>query len=258
MAFRRSVTARAKFFYQQQQRVAVPLSHIDRHDNDDRRRQNYLWLRDNISGSSNLFRDRRFSIPAAYAPVFVRNMSSRGEAIGTEIMNHEAADLLGENAIEAVVAPVANEVAAAATATGFSPVDAVQHSIDYLHSFTGMNWWASIAVATILIRTILLPLEILQMKTISKFDDVTARKRKLCDKSYRNLVFTRYVAVIPLGDFIIALFNMTSEVASFKDEGAFWFTDLTTPDAMHILPILTAFTFWRAMEIFPVRISSKT
>lgn len=42
---------------------------------------------------------------------------------------------------------------------------------------------------------------------------------------------------------------MAEKVQSFKDGGALWFTDLTTPDAMYILPVLTALTFWITVEV---------
>ncbi|PIN24047.1 hypothetical protein CDL12_03233 [Handroanthus impetiginosus] len=41
---------------------------------------------------------------------------------------------------------------------------------------------------------------------------------------------------------------MAENVASFKDGGTLWFTDLTTPDSMYIFPILTALTFWITVE----------
>lgn len=162
MAFRRSVTARAKILYQQQ-RFAVPFSHIDRDDGD---REN-LTRHDPISkgsgvpdylrrrrpfgdggnvgsfcGSRNMLQDRRFAIPTAFAPVFVRSMSTFGEGPGAEkieIMT-DVAEVLGEAAEQvAQVAPVANEVAVAA-ADSFLPVAALQYVIDYVHFFTGFDW----------------------------------------------------------------------------------------------------------------------
>ncbi|KAH6821514.1 hypothetical protein C2S53_018580 [Perilla frutescens var. hirtella] len=273
MALRRSLTARAKFFYQQQQRLAVPLSHVARHDNDDRLRPSDRGgecLRRRIpgdnwgsfSGSRNLFGDRRFAIPAAYAPVFVRNMSTDG------------VDVVGEKAVEAVVVPVANEVAAAAS--GNFLVDAVQYLIDHVHTFTGLNWWASIALSTILIRTLLLPLTIHQLKALSKFKRIRpqvleihhaetessdkspvalalhrAQMKKLLNEyginRFTNLAssVTQFIVVLSL---YAAIVNMAGKIESFKDGGAFWFTDLTTLDAMHILPFLTTWTFWKALQ----------
>lgn len=74
----------------------------------------------------------KFAIPAAFSPVFGRNMSSLGEGPPvdkSEIMT-DVAD---------VASQVVNEVAVAA-ADSFFPVAAVQHLIDYVHIYTGFNW----------------------------------------------------------------------------------------------------------------------
>lgn len=42
---------------------------------------------------------------------------------------------------------------------------------------------------------------------------------------------------------------MAEKVQSFNTGGALWFTDLTTPDPLYILPILTALTFWITVEV---------
>ena len=44
---------------------------------------------------------------------------------------------------------------------------------------------------------------------------------------------------------------MTEKVPSFKSGGAYWFYDLTTPDSLYILPILTGLTFWITVEVGP-------
>lgn len=42
---------------------------------------------------------------------------------------------------------------------------------------------------------------------------------------------------------------MTEKMESFKHGGAYWFIDLTTPDDLYILPVLTALTFWVTVEV---------
>ncbi|KAH0643291.1 hypothetical protein KY290_035478 [Solanum tuberosum] len=49
--------------------------------------------------------------------------------------------------------------------------------------------------------------------------------------------------------FFMAIRNMVDTVPSLKMGGPFWFTDLTTPDDMYILPVLTALTFWITVEL---------
>ena len=42
---------------------------------------------------------------------------------------------------------------------------------------------------------------------------------------------------------------MAEKVPSFKSGGAYWFVDLTTPDALYIFPVLTALTFLITVEV---------
>lgn len=42
---------------------------------------------------------------------------------------------------------------------------------------------------------------------------------------------------------------MAEKMPSFKNGGAFWFLDLTTPDTTYIFPVLTALTFWITVEV---------
>lgn len=42
---------------------------------------------------------------------------------------------------------------------------------------------------------------------------------------------------------------MAEKMPSFKNGGAYWFVDLTTPDTMYIFPVLTALTFWITVEV---------
>ncbi|XP_057809991.1 mitochondrial inner membrane protein OXA1-like [Salvia miltiorrhiza] len=270
MALRRSVPARAKLFYQQQ-RVAVPLSHVDRDDVDREnlprhnpiykgsgipdilRRRLQLGAGANVGcfyGSRNLFQDRRFAIPAAFSPVSVRKLSTLGDVV--EEM-------------------VTSEVAAAA-ADSFRPVAAIQYLTDYVHTLTGLNWWAAIVMTTILYRTLILPFTIRHTIAASKFtlikpqlDEILKKKKSgvitlaesqaLSGKLYKKYDVTPFTPVngILFGGpvflcFIFAINNMAVKVQSFKEGGVFWFTDLTTPDAIHILPVLTALTCWIMMK----------
>ncbi|KAL8063988.1 hypothetical protein ABFS82_01G061500 [Erythranthe guttata] len=192
MAYRRSITSRAKQFYQQQQIIAPPLSNIHRDDADreesrsnpfpfpaNHETRNYIQNRffggginnsSSFNGSRNVFRDWRFAAPAGFGgSVFVRDFSSAGIGGGAadniEFLN-DMAGIFVEKAAE--VAPAVNEVAIAA-ADSFYPVAALQYLIEYIHISTGFHWWASIVVTTLLIRTLQLPLILHQLKATSKF-----------------------------------------------------------------------------------------
>ncbi|KAL8483473.1 hypothetical protein ACS0TY_026238 [Phlomoides rotata] len=276
MGFRRSVTARAELLYQQLQRYPRRLSPlIHRRDNDDENRPrnrpipnspahfpNYNFLRPtgiNYLRSRSLFQHHNEF--AAFSPVFVRNMSSLGDK--SEIMT-DVAD---------VVSPVVNEVAVAA-ADSFFPVAAVQHLIDYVHIYTGFNWWASIVLTTVLIRTFQLPLMIHQLKATSQFTLLRPRLEEIKEemsremnpismaegrtrmkelfKEYGVTPFTPLKGVFIVGPvffcFFLGITNMAEKVQSFNKGGTLWFIDLATPDPLYILPILTALSFWITVE----------
>ncbi|KAL0853689.1 hypothetical protein Bca101_058841 [Brassica carinata] len=59
--------------------------------------------------------------------------------------NYFLAKELGVSTVTSQAVPAVNEVAIAAADSAF-PVAALQHLIDGVHSFTGLNWWASIAL----------------------------------------------------------------------------------------------------------------
>ncbi|PVH33336.1 hypothetical protein PAHAL_9G632000 [Panicum hallii] len=68
-------------------------------------------------------------------------------------------------------APYAGEVAAAA-AESFPPVAALQYLLDAVRSFTGLNWWATIALTAVLIRLLTVPMLINREKSIMKLKDM--------------------------------------------------------------------------------------
>ncbi|XP_013619080.1 PREDICTED: LOW QUALITY PROTEIN: mitochondrial inner membrane protein OXA1-like [Brassica oleracea var. oleracea] len=162
-----------------------------------------------------------------------------------------------------------------AASDSFLPIAALQHCIDMVHSFTGFEWWASIVVATVLIRSLTVPLLIKQMKDTTKLslmrprlesireemqskgmDHVTMaegqKKMKNLFKEYGVTPFTPMKGMLIQGPlfvcFFLAIRNMAEKVPSFQTGGALWFTVLTTPDSLYILPVLTALTFLITVE----------
>ncbi|MCE3050529.1 hypothetical protein HAX54_047445 [Datura stramonium] len=294
MAYRRSLTTRAKFLYQQ--KGVAPAICYTQHDDckthelpscENRRIPSFFQPHDfrsginSFNGSRNPFQDRRFCpshlmIPMNSGSVFIRNMSSSvgGGAEKIEYITEVAE--LADKAVEAVASqvPAANEVAIA-SAESFLPVKALQYLIDYIHIFTGFDWWASIIATTILIRCITLPLMINQLKATSKFailkpklDEINEemqnrgmspaavaegqQRMQAAMKEYGVTPFTPLKGVLIQGpvfvSFFMAISNMVEKVPSFKQGGVLWFTDLTLPDSMYIFPVLTALTFWITVE----------
>uniref|UniRef100_A0A452YNB6 Membrane insertase YidC/Oxa/ALB C-terminal domain-containing protein n=1 Tax=Aegilops tauschii subsp. strangulata TaxID=200361 RepID=A0A452YNB6_AEGTS len=186
-----------------------------------------------------------------------------------------------EAVASSVPAPFPGEVAAAA-ADSFFPVAALQYLIDYVHTFTGLNWWACIALTTVLIRTATIPVLVSQLKSTQKLNaikpemeavkdamDSTDPKTALEGKYKMTALFQKH-GVSPFSplkgmliqgpmfmSFFFAINNMVEKVPSMKGGGVFWFTDLTTPDPLYILPVLTSLTFLATVELGNPYIASK-
>ncbi|XP_048531552.1 mitochondrial inner membrane protein OXA1-like [Triticum urartu] len=186
-----------------------------------------------------------------------------------------------EAVASSVPAPFPGEVVAAA-ADSFFPVAALQHLIDTIHTFTGLNWWASIALTAVLIRTAVIPFEVSHHKSSEKIHamkpamdaikhavDRTDPKSVLVGK-YKMTALYRNHGVTPFTplkgalirppifmSFFFAINNMVEKVPSLKGGGIFWFTDLTTSDPLYILPVLTSLTYLAIVELGHPYTSSK-
>ncbi|XP_057786332.1 mitochondrial inner membrane protein OXA1-like [Salvia miltiorrhiza] len=305
MAYRQIITARAKFFYQHRQRISPSISNIHSDDDDSHELRakpisNYPEIgkyihnrffvgRDNNFSNYRLptsaLQARRFAVPAGFGICYGRNYSSAsvGEVSADKIdVLNDVVVVLGDKAVEA--APAMTEVAIAA-ADSFATVAALQNLIEYIHSFTGFNWWASIVVTTLIIRWLQVPLLIYQLKCSSKYAllqlqpemkaireemqnkgmmnyfnpiDVAEAKKKInaLYKKYGVSPFTPIMGVMVLlirapiaSSLFFAVMNMAEKVPSFRDGGILWFTDLSTPDSLYIFPVLIALTLWIAVEI---------
>lgn len=300
MAYRRSITTRAKLLYQQQ-RVTPAFSYFHK-DDDDRKscpeptfvnsritsfsQSRYMGSVSGVNsfiGSRSPYQDRRFCasglmVPMSYGSSLTRNMSTDIGG-GADKINYvtDVAEVLADKAVEAVVsqAPALNEVAIAA-ADCYLPVKALMYLIDYVHIFTGFEWWGSIVATSIMIRLCTLPFMINQLKATSKLTllrpklevikeemqnkgmepaavaDGQRRMQELM-REYGVTPFTPLKGLLIQGPIFISFFmairNMVDTVPSLKMGGPFWFTDLTTPDDMYILPVLTALTFWITVEL---------
>ncbi|CAD6204232.1 unnamed protein product [Miscanthus lutarioriparius] len=187
----------------------------------------------------------------------------------------DAAGVLADaaEAAAAVPAPFPGEVAAAA-ADSFPPVAALQHMIDAIHTFTGLNWWACIALTTLIIRSATIPLLVNQLKATTKLRAINPEMEAIKDQmdsmdpksaqegqAKMKALFKKH-GVSPLTpmkglliqgpmfmSFYFAISNMVEKVPSFKGGGALWFTDLTTPDSLYLLPVLTGLTFLATVEL---------
>ncbi|XP_042383979.1 mitochondrial inner membrane protein OXA1-like [Zingiber officinale] len=225
-------------------------------------------------------RDLGFSLPLGLSPCHLRSYSSSNEPSSETDGVDDVAVVLSDSSVEIASAaavlppvPVPGEVAAAA-ADSFLPVAALQHLIDAVHSFSGLNWWAAIVLTTVLIRVATIPLILNQMKSTVKLnmmrpeiDQIKEQMNPMDPQSVQEgqqqmkALFLKYgvTPFTPLKglfiqgpifiSFFLAISNMVEKVPSFKGGGAFWFTDLTTPDPQYMLPVLAALTFLATVEL---------
>ncbi|KAF6983878.1 hypothetical protein CFC21_001973 [Triticum aestivum] len=168
----------------------------------------------------------------------------------------------------AVPASFPGEVAWAAEDSSMA-VAAVQHLIDVIHSFTGLNWWISIALSTVLLRCGMFTISTLVNKRLygmrqdleqyikwvknTKGEKSIQELADAADPMVRKLGFlpTLHIIVTPYTFITLysAISNMVEKVPSLKGGGALWFPDLTTPDALCIFPMITSLFIMLRFEV---------
>lgn len=162
---------------------------------------------------------------------------------------------------------------------GWSPSGMVQQLLDFLHTTTGLPWWATIAASTVCIKVLLLPLIIKGQKNSINMNNNLPQMQHLQAKmtEARNtgnqieaarianelVLFMKEKNVNPLKSMIIplaqapvfisfffALRGMANlPMESFKTGGILWFTDLTVPDPLYILPLITCVSLFCTIEL---------
>ncbi|CAL5433794.1 unnamed protein product [Camellia sinensis] len=234
-----------------------------------------------FSGFNTSFQDQRwsqFSISPMLGSVLGRHMSTAvGEGADKIEYMADVAEVLADKTAEVVAsaAPAANEVAIAAADSAF-PVAALQYLIDNVHLFTGFEWvgihscddsshsrgnnstFDKPAQVYYKIEFLLRPqLEEIKQEMQDRGMEPKAvaegqQRMQALFKEYGVTPFTPLKGLLFQGpvfvSFFLAISNMVEKVPSFKHGGAYWFTDLTTPDSMYIFPVLTALSFWITVE----------
>ncbi|XP_048132689.1 mitochondrial inner membrane protein OXA1-like isoform X2 [Rhodamnia argentea] len=235
------------------------------------------------SGSRNLLgpqskarRGLLFMLPPGISSSLCRFMSNASGDEGSFKIDDFVREVTTEKVMDVVTpqSSVMSEVALAAADSSY-PVAAIEYLIGAAHSFTGLNWWASIALTTVLIRGATVPLQINQMRSTAKLslmrphvEELNRTVRETANapdaaskylqrftslfKEYGVSPFTPLKGILIRGpifiSFLFAIRNMAEKIPSFQTGGNLWFVNLATPDSLYILPILTALTFWIAVE----------
>ena len=164
----------------------------------------------------------------------------------------------------------------------FSPITNVLGEVLMFFHGLGLPWWIAIALLTIAIRALLFPLSVKQIKSMRAMQELRPRLQEIQEKhkgdrqklQEEQMKLYQESGVNPLGGCLpilvqipifIGIFYIIREfggtqgmigvpdtegtIESFATGGALWFTDLTQPDQLFLLPIISAVTMVAGMEI---------
>lgn len=159
-----------------------------------------------------------------------------------------------------------------------SPSGLVQNALEAIHIYTGLPWWGTIAVSTVVIRMILTPLVISAQRNSAVFcnsmDEFNAVQEKMTEarQSNNTAAFHEHTQEMqslmaakgynPLKNILVPFAQMpfflsfyfgirgmvNAPVESMQHGGMSWFTDLTAADPLYILPLITCGTLWLTMN----------
>jgi YidC/Oxa1 family membrane protein insertase len=153
----------------------------------------------------------------------------------------------------------------------FSPLTGLLGSgLEYFHDSWGLAWWLSIALVTVIVRSLLFPLTIKQVRSMramqdlkpdmdrirAQFKDNRQRQQEELMKLYQDRSVNPLGGCLPLlvqMPIFITMFYVIrgfgAEHPSFTEGGILWFRNLAEMDGTYILPILSAVTLLAASEI---------
>ena len=153
----------------------------------------------------------------------------------------------------------------------FSPVvNILGAALLYFHQTLGAPWWLSIVMLTVIVRSLLFPLTVKQVKSMRAMQDLKPEMDRLRAKYRDNrqkqqeelMKLYQERQVNPLGGclplvvqmpifitmfYVIRGFDQTHP--DFASGGILWFQDLTVADPYYLLPVLSAVTMLAASEI---------
>src|SRR5215208_1598430 len=163
----------------------------------------------------------------------------------------------------------------------FSPIVAILGQVLlYFHQGIGAPWWLSIAMLTIVVRTLLFPLTVKQVRSMRAMQDLRPEMERI-RAQYRDnrpkqqeemMKLYQERNVNPLGGCLpivvqmpifIGIFYLIRQFGgyrigdrvvppkyeSFHEGGILWFQNLSNPDPIYLLPVISALTMLAATEI---------
>ncbi len=152
----------------------------------------------------------------------------------------------------------------------FAPLTSVVgDALEFFYSL-GAPWWLSIVVLTVIVRSLLFPLTVRQVKSMRAMQDLRPQMEKIRAKYKDNkqkqqeeiMKLYQESGVNPFGSCLpllvqmpifITMFYVIKDFGSahpdFSSGGFLWFQDLSVQDPYYVLPIVSAVTMLAASEI---------
>src|SRR5688500_11795025 len=168
----------------------------------------------------------------------------------------------------------------------FSPIVGILGSVLlYFHQTLGAPWWLSIVLLTVIVRGLLFPLTVKQVKSMramqdlkphmdrvrAQFKDNPQRQREELAKVYQEQGVNPLGGCLPIlvqmpifigifyvirqfGGYSLGNRTVPPQYPSFHEGGILWFQNLSVADSAYLLPIFSAITILAATEITPKNI----
>lgn len=191
-------------------------------------------------------------------------------------------DILQGDVLQTVadVAQTGQDLASLGLGSMYTPVGLVQILLDSLHATTGLPWWGTIAMTTVMLRICLFPLSVkfarnaakmakLQpelseiMKKIQHYSKIGATELqqkeqikiaelyKSHDCSPLSMMTLPFMQVPFFMSFFIGLRKMAlAPIESMKTGGIMWAGDLTVPDPTYALPLIACGLFITNIQVY--------
>ncbi|CAN6642724.1 mitochondrial inner membrane protein Oxa1p [Trichomonascus vanleenenianus] len=149
------------------------------------------------------------------------------------------------------------------------PPDLFQHIFEYAHIYTGLPWWATIAVVTVGMRVAMLPMYYKASDTTARFSKLQPEMQKILEEyqatkdplegqkallrrkklmAEHNIKYRWLMAPLMGAPFFIGIFAGLNRMAAapvqgFLTEGLAWFSDLSAADPYLGLQVVTALIY---------------
>lgn len=151
----------------------------------------------------------------------------------------------------------------------FAPLVALLGAgLQFFHG-AGLPWWLAIVMLTLIVRTILFPLTIKQVRNMRRLQELKPELERIQKKHGKNAKKQQQATmelyaernVSPLGGCLPMLVQMPvflglyytikdfEKLSSFAGGGLLWFQDLTVADPYFVLPVIFVVTMMAAQEI---------